>query len=65
MSILVSTYLLLNFIILFLIGKISYKFNNLPNKRKIHNKATAYTGGCALSVIYLFSIILFDSFNQI
>ena len=65
MSILVSTYLLLNFIILFLIGKISYKFNlvDLPNKRKIHNKATAYTGGCALSVIYLFSIILFDSFN--
>ncbi len=65
MGITITTYLFLNFIILFLCGKFSYKFNlvDLPNKRKIHLKPTAYTGGCALSIIFLVSIILFDSFN--
>ncbi len=65
MSATIIIYLLLNFIILFLCGKISYKLNlvDIPNKRKIHFKATAYSGGIALSIIFLFSIILFDSFN--
>lgn len=65
MNITITVYLLLNFIILFLCGKFSYKFNlvDLPNKRKIHLKPTAYTGGCAISIILLISIILFDSFN--
>ena len=54
-------YSLLSFLILFLCGKVSYKLNLLdhPNKRKIHSKATAYTGGFAISVILLFSIFLF------
>ena len=54
-------YSLLSFLILFLCGKVSYKLNLLdhPNKRKIHTKATAYTGGFAISVILLFSIFLF------
>jgi len=60
-----SIYLLISFIVLFFCGKISYKLDlvDIPNKRKIHFKATAYTGGIALSTILLFSIILFDSFN--
>ena len=58
-------YILLNFIILFLIGKISYKFNlvDFQIKEKFIIKQLLIQGGCALSVIYLFSIILFDSFN--
>ena len=60
MSILVSTYLLLNFIILFLIGKISYKFNlvDLPNKRKIHNKATAYGWMRTKRYLFIFNNIV-------
>ncbi|WP_440677263.1 glycosyltransferase family 4 protein [Candidatus Pelagibacter sp. HIMB1587] len=61
----ITIFLLVNIIILFLSGKISYKLKlvDLPNKRKIHSKATAYTGGITLSIIFLFSIFLFDSFN--
>ncbi len=60
-------YILFSFIILFFCAKISYHLNlvDLPNKRKIHNKATAYTGGIAISVILLLSIILFNSFDKI
>ena len=59
-------YILLSFIILFFCGKISYYLNlvDIPSKRKIHTKATAYTGGIAISIILLFSIILFDSFDK-
>jgi UDP-GlcNAc:undecaprenyl-phosphate GlcNAc-1-phosphate transferase len=59
-------YILLNCLVLFSFAKISYKLNlvDIPNKRKIHSKATAYTGGIALSVILLFAIILFDDFNK-
>jgi UDP-GlcNAc:undecaprenyl-phosphate/decaprenyl-phosphate GlcNAc-1-phosphate transferase len=66
MSNTILIYFLLNFIILFLCGKISYAINlvDIPNKRKIHSKATAYTGGIAISVILLFAIILFDTFNK-
>ncbi len=59
-------YLLLNFIIIFSFSKISYQLNlvDIPNKRKIHKKPTAYTGGIAISVILLTAIILFDNFNK-
>ena len=60
-------YFILNFIVLFLFGKISYRLNlvDKPNKRKIHSESTAYTGGIAISIILLFAIILFDDFNKI
>jgi UDP-GlcNAc:undecaprenyl-phosphate/decaprenyl-phosphate GlcNAc-1-phosphate transferase len=66
MSNTIIIYILLNFIVLFFCGKISYylKLIDIPNKRKIHTKATAYTGGIAISVILLFAIILFDSFDK-
>ena len=66
MSNTVIIYILLSFIILFLCGKLSYRLNlvDLPNKRKIHSKATAFTGGIAISLILLFAIILFDDFNR-
>jgi len=62
----VLIYFLLSFVIFFLCGKISYKLNLLdkPNKRKIHSKATAFTGGLAISLIYLCAIVLFDDFSK-
>ena len=52
----------INFLILFLISKISYNLNLVdePNKRKIHLTPTAYTGGLGLCLIYLMGIFLFD-----
>ena len=60
------TYIFLNFFVLYLFSKISYKLNlvDIPNKRKIHIKETAYTGGTAISVILLFAIMLFDNFSE-
>ena len=58
-------YVLISFIGLFLCGKISYNLNllDIPNERKIHTKATAYTGGIAISIILLCALVIFDSFN--
>lgn len=55
-------YPLISFLIIFLLAKISYKLNlvDIPNKRKIHTKATAYTGGFALSIIFIISILIFN-----
>ena len=65
MNISLIIYCLISFILLFLCANISYKLNllDIPNKRKIHLKHTAYTGGIAISIILLFAIVLFDSFN--
>lgn len=59
-------YILVSFFILFLFGKLSYALNlvDVPNNRKIHKKPTAFTGGIALSIILVCSIILFDGFNK-
>tara|TARA_B100001989_G_C24516005_1_gene453165 strand:- start:297 stop:1295 length:999 start_codon:yes stop_codon:yes gene_type:complete len=55
-------YLFLSFLILILLSKISYKLNlvDIPNKRKLHSKPTAYTGGIALSIILLLSLQIFN-----
>ena len=55
-------YSLISFSLLIVISKISYKLNlvDVPNKRKIHRKSTAYTGGVALSIIYIFSTYFFE-----
>ena len=64
-------YSLLSFFSIFFAGVIAYKFNlvDLPHKRKIHTKPTAYTGGIAISLALAISIIIFDftdnSFNVI
>lgn len=57
----ILAYSLISFLFFILFSKISYKMNlvDLPNKRKIHLKPTAYTGGMILSFIYLISIIIF------
>ena len=59
-------YFILSFLILFSLSIFSYKFNlvDIPNKRKMHLKPTAYTGGLALCLIYIFSIYLFDFTDQ-
>lgn len=56
------TYFFLNVLILFIFAKISYKFKllDIPSKRKIHSIATAYTGGIAISLILLISLLLFE-----
>ena len=55
-------YSLIAFFILFLSAKIGYVYNliDLPNKRKIHSRPIAYTGGIAISIILLISIKFFD-----
>ena len=63
----IITYILVSFIILFISAKISYRFRlvDLPNKRKLHTEATAFTGGVAISLIFLVSILLFDYSDSI
>jgi len=55
-------YLILSFVTFFICSKISYKFKlvDLPKKRKVHFKATAYTGGIIISMILVCAIQLFD-----
>ena len=62
MNISIIAYSLLSFVIFYLFGRVSYKLHlvDLPNKRKIHFKPTAYTGGISLSIIFLLGIQLFD-----
>ena len=62
----VTIYSIFSFLTLLFVSTISYKFNllDLPNKRKTHAKPTAYTGGIALSFIYLYSLQLFDIMNE-
>ena len=62
----IFAYSLISFLILILVSKISYKLNllDLPNKRKGHLKPTAFTGGLALSFIYILSVLLFDIFDE-
>ena len=59
MNVSIITYSVVSFILFFFCGKVSYKINlvDLPNKRKIHSKPIAYTGGIIpfslLSVLFL------------
>jgi UDP-GlcNAc:undecaprenyl-phosphate GlcNAc-1-phosphate transferase len=59
-------YLFISFSVIAIISKISYKLNliDIPNERKKHIKPTAYTGGLALSLIYIISIYIFDIQGQ-
>ena len=59
-------YFLSTFFILFICAKISYKLNlvDLPNKRKIHKKPTAYTGGFAIIISLLFALQALDIFDK-
>ena len=53
---------ILSFSIIYIVSKLSYKFNLLdkPNKRKIHKISTPYTGGIALTFIFFFIIYYFE-----
>ena len=59
-------YFLLNFAILFFCTKISYKLRlvDFPNKRKIHSRPVAFTGGIAISIILLFTLQAVDIFDR-
>jgi len=61
MHYIIITYFLLSFFLLFSCAIISYKLKlvDLPNERKMHTNATVYTGGVAISVAFVFSILLF------
>lgn len=66
MSNLFIIYSILSFLLLFSFAKIAYRLNlvDLPNKRKIHLKATAYTGGIAVSFALVLSILIFNISNN-
>lgn len=53
-------YVIISFLLLFSLAIISYKLNlvDYPIKRKIHSKATAYTGGIGISLTLVLSIYL-------
>ncbi len=59
-------YCILSFTLLFLISKISYKLKlvDSPNSRKKHTVSTAFTGGIAISISFIFSILLFSIPNN-
>ena len=54
-------YSFVSFVLFFTSTKISYQYKlvDLPDKRKLHTKATAFTGGIILSLIFAVSIFLF------
>ena len=55
-------YFFLSFFVFYGCAVFSSKLNlfDYPNKRKIHKKPTAYTGGIAIAIIYLCSIKFFE-----
>ena len=59
-------YTIISFITFFISSKISYNFHlvDLPKKRKVHTKPTAYTGGIIISIILVFAIQFFDISNK-
>ena len=71
MNINIISYLFIGFLLMYIFSKLSYKLNlvDIPNKRKIHNNPTVYTGGVVISFIFCFSIIWIDfsinTLNQI
>lgn len=62
----ILAYSLVSFLFFIVASKISYKLKltDIPSKRKIHLKPTAYTGGIILSLIYLISIFIFKNYIQ-
>lgn len=64
-------YSILCFLITYVFTKVSYKLKLLdyPNARKVHSRATAFTGGLSISICLILSIFLFDinskTLNQI
>lgn len=62
MPISITIYAIFSFLLLLFITIASYKLDlvDFPNKRKKHSKPVANTGGLALSVTFIFSIMLFD-----
>ena len=66
MNYLLIFYSILSFFVFLIFGKISYKLNllDIPKKRKIHSKSTAYTGGILVSSILIIGILLFDFSNK-
>lgn len=63
---LIIIYSILSLLLLFLSGKISYNIGlvDVPIKRKLHSKATVYTGGITISFILVLSILLLETNNE-
>ena len=57
-------YCILIFLLFFCFSKISYILNlvDIPGHRKKHSKPTAYTGGLAISLSYICSLLLFETY---
>ncbi len=58
-------YSLVGFFLFLILTKFSYRLNllDVPNKRKIHSKPTAYSGGIILCIIYFIGIKL-NNYNN-
>ena len=65
MTNIIIIYLLFIFFVIYIGSIFSYKLRlvDIPSKRKIHNKPTAYTGGLLIALIYLSSLQLFQTFS--
>jgi UDP-GlcNAc:undecaprenyl-phosphate GlcNAc-1-phosphate transferase len=63
---LIIIYSILSLLLLFFSGKISYHIGlvDVPIKRKLHSKATVYTGGITISFILVLSILLLETYNN-
>jgi UDP-GlcNAc:undecaprenyl-phosphate/decaprenyl-phosphate GlcNAc-1-phosphate transferase len=62
----IMVYIILSFLLLLSCAILSYKFKLIdkPNKRKIHFKPVAYTGGIAIIFSYLFALKFFNFGND-
>ena len=62
---LIIIYSIISLLLLFLCAKISYYLGlvDLPVQRKIHSKATVYTGGITISFILVVSTLLLETNN--
>ena len=66
MMILLSIFIIISFVVLFFISKLSYilKITDKPNLRKVHSVPIANTGGLGISITYILSIYIFEVHSE-
>lgn len=59
-------YIVISFLVFFVVAKISNLLNfvDRPSKRKIHLKKTPFTGGIAISIMFILSDLIFHTINH-
>jgi UDP-GlcNAc:undecaprenyl-phosphate/decaprenyl-phosphate GlcNAc-1-phosphate transferase len=66
MIILLSEFIIISFVLLFFISKLSYilKITDKPNLRKVHSVPIANTGGLGIGIAYILSIHMFEIHSE-